>query len=242
MVAKATGVPLVDVYATATFYHSFSLKPKGKHIVQCCLGTACHVRGGTGIAEELEQKLGIARGETTPDEEFSLETVNCLGACALGPVVVVDGHYFPKVRRSQISQILREATAASDEADPARNGRLLAIRASCPHCEHSLMDDSVAVDGRSAIRLGFRANGWMGTVSLSSLYGSDSLVTESPIEPGTLRNLLCPHCEAGLNGSWECHACGASMATLSLQGGGEIHFCSRHGCQSRLLDLDAPRH
>lgn len=96
LVSKQSGRSLVDVYGVATFYRSFSLKPRGKHLVCACLGTACHVRGASRTVEELERQLGIKAGETTPDGQFTLETVNCLGACALGPVVVIDGHYFSK--------------------------------------------------------------------------------------------------------------------------------------------------
>ena len=91
-VADATGRSLVDIYAVATFYKSFSLKPRGKHVCTVCTGTACHVRGAPTVAQEFERQLGINAGETTPDKEFTLETVNCLGACAAGPIVVVDGH------------------------------------------------------------------------------------------------------------------------------------------------------
>ena len=87
-VANKTGRPLVDVYGVATFYNAFSLKPRGKHVCSVCLGTACHVRGGPVIAEEFGRNLKVEPGETTADREFTLETVNCLGACALGPIVV----------------------------------------------------------------------------------------------------------------------------------------------------------
>src|ERR1017187_10266359 len=93
-VAEKTGRPLVDIYGVATFYHSFCLRPRGRHMCSVCLGTACHVRGGPIIAEEFERELAVRPGETTSDREFTLETVNCLGACALGPIVVADGHYF----------------------------------------------------------------------------------------------------------------------------------------------------
>lgn len=89
-VAKQLNIPLRDVYGVATFYHAFSLEPRGKHCLTVCLGTACHVRGGARIADKLSQKLNIKPGETTKDKKFTLETVNCLGACALGPVVVLD--------------------------------------------------------------------------------------------------------------------------------------------------------
>lgn len=108
-VSESTGRPLVDIYAVATFYRSFSLEPRGRHIVSACLGTACHVRGSAAVVEEFERQLGIKAGETTPDREFSLETVNCLGACALGPVVVIDGHYFPNIGAAKVKHILEKA-------------------------------------------------------------------------------------------------------------------------------------
>jgi NADH-quinone oxidoreductase subunit E len=92
-VAKALGMPLIDVLGVATFYRAFSLKPRGKHMCFVCLGTACHVRGGQKILEEVERKLGVPAGENTKDGQFTLETVACLGCCAIGPVVVVDGTY-----------------------------------------------------------------------------------------------------------------------------------------------------
>lgn len=99
-VARQLKIPLRDVYGVATFYHAFTLlNPRGKHCVTVCLGTACHVHGGSRLIDEVSRKLGIAPGETTKDRKFSLETVNCLGACALGPIVVVDkkthGHMSP---------------------------------------------------------------------------------------------------------------------------------------------------
>ena len=99
MVSAETGRSMVDIYGVVTFYKAFRLSPRGKHLITACLGTACHVRGGPAIVKELEAQLGIRVGETTPNREFTLETVNCLGACALGPIVVVDGHYFSTVNR-----------------------------------------------------------------------------------------------------------------------------------------------
>ncbi len=86
-------IPFSEVYGTASFYKAFSMEPKGKHLVQVCMGTACHVRGSAVVLEKIEEILGIGDGMTTEDKKFSLETVNCLGACALGPIVVVDGEY-----------------------------------------------------------------------------------------------------------------------------------------------------
>jgi NADH-quinone oxidoreductase subunit E len=100
-------VPLPRIYAVATFYKAFSLRPRGKHFIQVCLGTACHVRGAPKILEEIERKLGIKSGETTEDLNFTLETVNCLGACALGPLMVIDGKYFGNMTPSKADKILK---------------------------------------------------------------------------------------------------------------------------------------
>jgi NADH:ubiquinone oxidoreductase subunit E len=108
IVSELLCIPLIDVYCLATFYKSFSLTPRGKHLINVCLGTACHVRGAPRILEEVERKLGIAEGETTEDKEYSLETVNCLGACALGPVVVVDDVYHGQMTIRKVSSLLKK--------------------------------------------------------------------------------------------------------------------------------------
>ena len=105
-VAEKMGMPLIDVCGTATFYKAFSLKPRGKHVITVCLGTACHVRGGPWIVEELERKLDISPGNTTDDGQFTLETVNCLGACALGPIMVVDDEYYGQMTIKKVGEIL----------------------------------------------------------------------------------------------------------------------------------------
>jgi len=105
--AKTLGMPLIDVYGVATFYKSFSLTPRGRHLVKVCLGTACHVRGASRIGKEVGRKLGIGPGETSEDGEFSLETVMCLGCCAIGPVVVIDGKYYGQVAPTKVESILR---------------------------------------------------------------------------------------------------------------------------------------
>ncbi len=110
-VAGQTGRSLVDIYAVATFYRSFSLNPRGRHVIYVCLGTACHVRGAPMVVEEFERRLGIKAGETTHDGEFTLDTVNCLGACALGPIVVVDGRYFSNVDTAEVKGILKDVRA-----------------------------------------------------------------------------------------------------------------------------------
>jgi NADH-quinone oxidoreductase subunit E len=97
-----------EIYGVLTFYRGFGLEPRGKFLITVCLGTACHVRGGANIASELERKLGLKAGGTTPDRTFSLETVNCLGCCAIGPVVVVNGVYHSRVTLKKVESILAE--------------------------------------------------------------------------------------------------------------------------------------
>ena len=97
LVCDHTGVPESQAYAVATFYGSFSLEPKGENLVQVCLGTACHLKGSGLIAENLMRSIGLEEPGTTEDLKFTVETVNCLGACALAPVAVVNGDYQPKV-------------------------------------------------------------------------------------------------------------------------------------------------
>ena len=105
--SETLDMPLIDVYGVATFYKSFSLTPRGRHQVKVCLGTACHVRGANRIGKEIERKLAVGPGETSEDGEFSLETVMCLGCCAIGPVVVIDGKYYGQVTPMKVESILR---------------------------------------------------------------------------------------------------------------------------------------
>jgi len=107
-VSEGLQTPLSEIFGIATFYKSFSLIPRGRHLIQVCLGTACHVRGGKRVLEFLERDLDIKEGETTPNLRFSLESVNCLGACALGPVMVVDGKYFGHVKLDKVENILKD--------------------------------------------------------------------------------------------------------------------------------------
>jgi NADH-quinone oxidoreductase subunit E len=115
LASERLGVPLSQAYAVATFYNAFSLKPKGKHCLHVCMGTACHVRGAPQILERLETKLGVPAGETTRDHLFTLETVNCLGACALGPIVVTDGEYSGQMTTQKTDQLLKTVLRAETE-------------------------------------------------------------------------------------------------------------------------------
>jgi NADH-quinone oxidoreductase subunit E len=104
-VSEQLGVPKTQIYHTATFYKAFSLKPQGQHEVAVCLGTACHVRGAPDLLGKVVETLQIQPGETSADLEFSLKTVNCLGCCALGPVLMVDDKYYSKPTPKQVKEI-----------------------------------------------------------------------------------------------------------------------------------------
>lgn len=136
-VAAALGMPLIDVIGVATFYRAFSLKPRGKHTCLVCLGTACHVRGGQKILEEFEKSLRIPAGETTKDDQFTLETVACLGCCAIGPVVVVDGEYFGHTTLRKVRPIIgkfaRKTAAARRRTTAARAAAGQRRAAAKPH-------------------------------------------------------------------------------------------------------------
>lgn len=107
-VSQRMNIPLIDVIGVATFYRAFSLKPRGRHVITVCLGTACHVRGGPKILEEFERRLALQSGETTPDGEFTLETVACLGCCAIGPVVLVGNNYHAQTTIRKVDGIIKK--------------------------------------------------------------------------------------------------------------------------------------
>jgi NADH:ubiquinone oxidoreductase subunit E len=113
--ARELGVPLIEVSRVAHFYKAFSLKPRGKRTVTVCMGTACHVRGAPRMLDQVKGELGIEPGETTADRMFTLERVNCLGACALGPVVVLDGQYYPKMTPNKLRELLKSVYAGAKE-------------------------------------------------------------------------------------------------------------------------------
>ncbi|TKJ36939.1 hypothetical protein CEE37_14595 [candidate division LCP-89 bacterium B3_LCP] len=237
IVADKSGQALVDIYGVATFYKSFSLKPRGKHLMSVCLGTACHVRNAPFIVKEFEKQLGIRAGETTPDREFTLETVNCLGACALGPIAVVDGHYFSKVKTVKVKEIINEALAGFDKIEIKTDQRIFPIEVSCPRCNHSLMDRNNLVDGHPSITVTASFGSKHGWLSLSCLYGSYNVSSEHVIPIDTVLNLFCPHCHAELISGSNCSECGAPMVPMIVRGGGVVQVCLRRGCKGHLLDL-----
>ena len=236
-VAQRTGRALVDVYSVATFYRAFSLKPRGRHLISVCLGTACHVQGGPRIAAAFQGQLGIRSGETTPDRDFSLETVNCLGACALGPVVVADGHYFSKVRTSMVKDIIEKTRKGLDAIEVETDDRVFPVEVSCARCNHSLMDSEHVIDGHPSIRVTVsfgHKHGWM---ALSCLYGSYKVSSEYEIPIDEIVHIFCPHCHAELIGGGRCSDCGAPMVPMIVRGGGVVQICARRGCRGHMLDL-----
>jgi NADH-quinone oxidoreductase subunit E len=108
MVASRLRMDINEIYGVATFYKSFSLTPQGKHSITLCLGTACHVRGGPKILRELKGLLHIEPGQTTPDRQFSLNVVNCLGVCAIGPVMMVDGKFYGEMNAIRAKKIIEK--------------------------------------------------------------------------------------------------------------------------------------
>jgi NADH-quinone oxidoreductase subunit E len=105
-ISEGLEMPMTQVYSVATFFKAFSLKPRGRHIINVCLGTACHVRGAGRVLDEIGRQLDIKPGETTKDFRFTMETVNCVGACALGPIVIIDGKYSGQMKTDRVKTLL----------------------------------------------------------------------------------------------------------------------------------------
>ncbi len=118
-ISKTLNVPLNQIYHILSFYKIFSLLPQGRHHLSLCLGTACHVRGAPLVEEHIERALDLKAGGTSPDLEFTFETVDCLGACALGPILVVDGEYQGQINISKVNKILKNLgkKTETDEKD-----------------------------------------------------------------------------------------------------------------------------
>lgn len=240
IVADTTGRSLVDVYGVATFYRSFSLKPRGKHLCLVCKGTACHVRGAPRVEQEFVNQLKVRPGETTPDKQFTLETVNCLGACALGPVVVVDGHYFSNVRTTRVKPIIDKTLVGLDDAELKADLRDFILTVSCPRCNHSLMDPDHPIDGSPSIRVTASSEGEHGWLRLSALYGSFTVESEFGIRTDAVVDFFCPHCHAALKSASRCPLplCRAPMVSMIVRAGGIVQICSRRGCKGHMLDLN----
>jgi NADH:ubiquinone oxidoreductase subunit E len=108
LAASDLGVPLSQLFSTVTFYASFSLEPRGHHTICACQGTACYIRGGDQILEKLESTLGVCQGHTTEDQEFTLETVYCVGSCSMAPVVRVDEDTYGRLKPDRLPRILKK--------------------------------------------------------------------------------------------------------------------------------------
>ena len=115
-VSERLSVPQIEVYRVANFYKAFSLQPRGKHVITVCMGTACHVRGAHRMLDEVAGQLGIEAGQTTDDQLFTVESVNCLGACALGPVVVLDGVYHDHMTPGKLRELIQSVRDTEQEA------------------------------------------------------------------------------------------------------------------------------
>lgn len=235
--SKQLGVPLRDVYGVATFYRAFSLQPRGKHLCSVCLGTACHVRGGPFIVEEFERQLNIKRGETTKDKHFTLETVNCVGACALAPIVIVDGIYFSNVKSAQVKKIIKTTLEGSEKLDVTKDKRIFPVQVNCPRCNHSLMDKDRLIDGYPSVRVTISFLGRHGWFRLSSLYGSFNVESEYERPLGVVANYFCPHCHAEMTGGPSCPLCGTQMVSMIVATGGVVHICPKRGCKGHILDV-----
>ena len=116
-VAEKMNIPMIQVQQVAEFYKVFSLEPRGKHILTVCQGTACHVQGGDRLVDELARMLDIKPGGTTPDMQFTLESVNCLGACSLGPVMTVDGKYYGHMAANKAEKLLAKVREADEQKE-----------------------------------------------------------------------------------------------------------------------------
>jgi NADH:ubiquinone oxidoreductase subunit E len=114
-ISTVLGTPLIEIFRLASFYKAFTLEPRGRHLITVCLGTACHVRGAPKMLDEVRTQLDVGPGQTTDDRTFTLETVNCLGACALGPVVVLDGSYHDHMTPEKLRGLL-ESVRVSDRS------------------------------------------------------------------------------------------------------------------------------
>jgi NADH-quinone oxidoreductase subunit E len=115
LLSEQLDVPLCKLYGIATFYKSLSLKPRGRNVIRVCDGTACHIRSSRLLIDEIERLLGIRPGETSPDGEFTLETVNCLGSCAIAPVMVMNETYYGKVTPAKLRDIISKCGGKDDE-------------------------------------------------------------------------------------------------------------------------------
>ena len=108
LVSEKTGISVAEIYGVVTFYSFFSLKPKGKYVIGCCLGTACYVKGAQQVIDEFCEILGIEPGETTDDGMFTIDALRCIGACGIAPAVTINGTVYPKMKVNQVQEVIDE--------------------------------------------------------------------------------------------------------------------------------------
>lgn len=235
LVARETKSSLVNIYGIATFYGAFSLEPRGRHLLSVCTGTACHVRGAPNLIKAFEEKLDVDAGGTTEDREFTFETVRCLGACALGPVAVVDGHYHGNMVEAEVDDIVDRYYEGKEGED---DEQFVDLEVSCPLCNRSLLNHGYLLDGRPMVMvtaIAGRKHGWL---RLSSQYGDHRVESEFEIPPGAIVDFFCPRCHGELRTNRYCPRCEAPMIPLLVKSGGVVQICSRKGCKEHLLTLD----
>jgi NADH:ubiquinone oxidoreductase subunit E len=235
IVARETKTSLVNIYGIATFYGAFSLEPRGRHLLSVCTGTACHVRGAPNLIKAFEDKLNVNAGGTTEDREFTFDTVRCLGACALGPVAVVDGHYYGNMVEAEVEGIVDKYYEGGDGGE---DEQFVDLDLSCPLCNRSLLNHGYLLDGRPMVMVTVvcgRKHGWL---RLSSQYGDQRVQSEFEIPPGSIVEFFCPRCHGELKTNRNCPRCEAPMIPLLVKSGGIVQICSRHGCKEHLLTLN----
>ena len=163
--------------------------------------------------------------------------MNWLGACALAPIVVVDGHYFSNVNARKAEQILKKARKGLDEDKVAAKDRDFVLQVSCSRCNHSLMAPEHPIDGSPSIRVTVsfeRKHGWL---RLSALYGSFAIESEYLIRTDEVVDFFCPHCHAELTSASASPLCHSPMVSMIVRAGGIVQICSRRGCRGHMLDL-----
>jgi len=237
LVSEKTGRSMVDLYGIATFFRYFSLKPRGRHTISVCQGTACHVRGAPTLVDEFKRQLDVIPGETTVDGVFTLETVNCLGACALGPIVVGADQYFSRVETPEVKGILKKVQGKSRAPDVKNDPRFFQVAVNCSLCSKSLMDPDHLIDGHPSIQITATYKGKQGRARFSSLYGSFAAEYEGDIPVDAATDFSCPHCGGVLGGDASCPECEYPMAVMLAEGGGLVHICTRRNCKGHSLDL-----
>ncbi len=117
VVSQETGISVAEIYGVVTFYSFFSLTPKGKYVIGCCLGTACYVKGGQQVIDKFGELLHIKPGETTEDGLFTLDALRCIGACGIAPAVTINGTVYPKMTVAKVSEVIEEYRAAEKEQE-----------------------------------------------------------------------------------------------------------------------------